>query len=175
MLLRQAEIQDIDGIMNVEHQSFINSIQETKDVFAGRIQMCRDCFIVFEDDSHKICGYFSAEKWAAVPSSDDVFKLNHRAENFHCTEGSVLYLSSFALLPEYRGHGNGRELFSQAVSWFVSHNKNIRQAILLVNETWKGALHIYTQYGFRETHRIPSFFAGENGLPSDGIVMVKDL
>jgi len=172
MILRAAKPEDIAGVMNVERNAFIPAIQENEAVFKERIQVCSNCFIIFEDEqSHHTAGYFSAERWQEIPASDSVFVLGHSAAKSQCSTGPVLYLSSFALLAAYRGNGLGRTLFSQSVNWFCSHAQGIHELILLVNSEWKGAEHIYRSYGFKELRRIPGFFPSLTGKNADGIIM----
>lgn len=176
MILRRGTEQDLGAVMKIEKASFIPAIQETKSVFTERIRVCGNCFIIFEDEeTHNAAGYFSAERWAAVPEDDGGFLLNHSASRTYASDGPIIYLSSFAVLPQYRGKGTGRSLFSDSMKWFAEHNPGLTTAVLLVNETWKGALHIYTQYGFREMRRIQGFFPATEGAASDGIVMGKNL
>lgn len=176
MILRQVTPADLPAVMKIEGASFLPAIQERREVFAERISVCPSCFIMFEDDiMHEAAGYFSAERWAALPAENDIFTLNHSARAAYTPEGSVIYLSSFAILPQFRGQGRGRELFEQSISWFSAHNSGLTDAVLLVNEAWKSAAHIYSSYGFRETRRIPAFFPSENGSDTDGIIMEKKL
>ena len=176
MILRQITPADLPAVMKIEEASFIPAIQERREVFAERISVCPSCFILFEDDeTHEAAGYFSAERWTSIPSGNGIFTLNHSARAAYDPEGAVIYLSSFAVLPQFRGQGRGRELFSQSMRWFAAHNSGLTDAVLLVNEAWKGAEHIYVSYGFRETRRIPAFFPSENGPNTDGIIMEKKL
>jgi Acetyltransferases len=176
MILRQVTAHDLAAVMEIEKASFMTAVQEKESVFRERISVCGSCFIIFEtEDDHTSAGYFSAERWAGLPSDDSIFTLNHSAARSYAPAGTVIYLSSFAILPRYRGKGAGSSLFSDSMEWFTVHNPGLTTAVLLVNEAWKGAAHIYTRYGFRETRRIPRFFPSENGTGSDGIVMVKEL
>jgi len=175
MIFRAALPSDIRSIMDIERTSFDAATRESEKVFLSRIEICKNCFIVFEDKSlHTICGYFSAEKWERIPESDKAFSLEHNPAFSHSSEGTVLYLSSFALLPAYRGKGIGKKLFAQSVDWFSAHNADVKTALLLVNEAWQGALHIYKKNGFSEFRRIEDFFA-ESGTKTAGIVMTKAL
>lgn len=175
MIFRAARPSDIRAIMDIEAASFDAATRESEEIFLSRIEICKNCFIVFEDpSSHALCGYFSAEKWERIPESDKAFSLEHDPVSSHRPAGSVLYLSSFALLPEYRGCGIGKKLFSQSVERFSSGNPEVKTALLLVNEAWRGALHIYKKNGFSEFRRIENFFA-EDGVKTAGIVMTKAL
>jgi ribosomal-protein-alanine N-acetyltransferase len=161
--------------MAVEADAFIPAVQETAAVFAERISVCTNCFLVFEDGPlHRIAGYFSAERWETVPETDSAFRLGHSAARTHSAAGSVLYLSSFALLKTYRGSGLGTELFSRSLAFFISHNSGIQTLLLLVSSTWKNAVRIYGNNGFLRIRTIPAFFpAGVNTPPSDGIIMIR--
>jgi [ribosomal protein S18]-alanine N-acetyltransferase len=172
MIIRSASEKDITAIMDTERASFIPQIQEKKSVFLERIKICRNCFIVFEDEKAGITtGYFSAERWSSIPLTADGFALNHNAADTHTSDGPVLYLSSFALLPQYRGKGAGYALFVQSISWFKTHNSGLSDAVLLVNESWQNAAYIYQSYGFSELFRLPFFFPANNGTKNNGIVM----
>lgn len=175
MIFRAALPSDIRAIMDIESVSFDAATRESEAVFLSRIEICENCFIVFEDvERHRICGYFSAEKWERIPDSDKAFSLEHDPVSSHRPAGSVLYLSSFALLPEYRGCGIGKKLFAQSVEHFSSGNPEVKTALLLVNEAWRGARHIYRKNGFSELRRIENFFA-EDGVKTAGIIMTKAL
>jgi ribosomal protein S18 acetylase RimI-like enzyme len=77
------------------------------------------------------------------------------------------------ILPSYRGGGLGDMLFNGSVDYIVSRNPRIKKAVLLVNERWEGARHIYTREGFAEIGRFRDFFTAEGDIPSDGIIMGK--
>jgi [ribosomal protein S18]-alanine N-acetyltransferase len=174
MILRAAALSDLPDIMDIEKDAFIPAIQEKKTVFAERIRICSNCFVIFEDEtSHETAGYFSAERWDGIPADDTAFTLGHPASKSHHRNGQVLYLSSFALRSTYRGCGFGAGVFCNAVNWFCSHSTGIKTLLLLVNTEWKGALHIYRTYGFTEIRRIPCFFPAPQEPGSDGILMAK--
>ncbi len=175
MIFRAALPSDIRAIMDIEAASFDAATRESEEIFLSRIEICKNCFIVFEDaPSHTICGYFSAEKWEHIPDGDKAFSLEHDPASSHRPTGSVLYLSSFAILPSYRSKGIGKKLFAQSVDRFSSQNPEVKTALLLVNEAWRGALHIYKKNGFSEFRRIENFFT-EDGVKTAGIVMTKAL
>jgi len=174
--------------MNVERQSFIPEIQESREVFEDRIITFDDGFLVFEDESKlkakspegnavlpgskaapsQIAGYFSSERWAQIPASDELFALGHSARQTHKATGKVLYITSFAILPEFRGHKIGKELFERSLSFILTANKDVQILLLLVNEEWKSAVKIYHNYGFEQVRKINGIF-----LHSAGIIMQK--
>ena len=47
--------------------------------------------------------------------------------------------------------------------------------VLLVNEEWHGAKHLYEKLGFKEVRRIKGFFPSLKQDSSDGIVMQKSV
>lgn len=169
--IRPAKPSDIDGIMKIESSSFIEEIQESEKVFLERIETFSKGFLLFETAGReRPAGYFSTELWAAVPQTENTFKIGHSIKSAHKTDGKVLYISSFAILPEYRGNGNGKKLFSQALE-YIKKQFDLETLVLLVNTEWAGAQHIYSSYGFKEIFRIKNIFPAKNNQFTDGIVM----
>ncbi len=228
--LRNARLEDLDEIMNVENQSFDSKIQEKKSVFKERIETFSKGFLVFEvnnsesessastnfatekyqveksekiaaevekssvnkseeiatktekfdETKHKkIAGYFCTELWEKIPKTQEDFTLGHDIKKVHSENGKILYISSFALLKEFRGNGNGKKLFSQSLD-FLKSKLNFEKILLLVNENWLGAKKIYLSYGFKELFACKNIFLNDEknaktGLfTSDGIVMLLD-
>lgn len=199
--LRNANLKDLDEIVNVEVQSFSQNIQEEKSVFKQRILTFNDGFLVFEADKSdlsksnaekfnaenfaetnqkKIIGYFCTELWEKIPKTSQDFTLGHDIQKVHSENGKILYISSFALLPDFRGNGNGKKLFTQSLNFFKS-KLNFEKILLLVNENWIAAKKIYLSCGFKEIFACKNIFLNDEknvktGLfTSDGIVMLLDL
>ena len=180
MLICPAKPFDINAIMAIEHCAFIPEIQEKQKTFEERIKTYPEGFLVLADTTDKVvlehgkalvCGYFSSELWYSIPDTDDIFTLGHPAKKSHRTDGSVLYISSFALLTQYRGKGLARTFFHDSIRAICGGNKNIKQVLLLVNEEWTGAHHIYETEGFTEIRRLPGFFSSMHKEKADGILM----
>lgn len=171
--IRTAKPEDISQIMKIEQSSFIEEIQESEEVFKERIETFCEGFLLFDAEGNEGCaaGYFSTELWKEIPESESSFKIGHSIKSTHKNDGTVLYISSFAILPEYRGGGNGKKLFSQALEYLKTNTK-IEKLILLVNTEWEGAQHIYASYGFKEVFRIKNIFPAKDNQTTDGIVMV---
>ena len=113
-IIRKATKSDINAIMNIEKEAFAEGIKENKDVFLDRIESFSDGFFILED-KNKAIGYFSSELWNSVPQKgDSCFSLNHSALKNHKKEGTVLYISSIAILNEYKGTGLGYRFFIKA-------------------------------------------------------------
>lgn len=88
---------------------------------------------------------------------------------------SILYISSFSLLPQFRGNGNGTKAWNLAMSYFEKHFPHISAYVLLVNKDWPGAAHIYTKSGFKEYKVFKDFFPRQDNSRSDGILMIKTI
>lgn len=177
MNIRKANIEDIDDIMKVEWSSFIAGIQEEKSVFEERIKRCPDLFLIFEQDNN-VAGYLCAEIMDKVPESADDLALGHLPAG----EGDLglsqkvrkgfIYISSFAILPSFRGAGVGRRMWNESVDYLKEHT-GVEKFLLLVNEEWKGAFHIYESSGFKVVKEFPEFFVKEDGGRSAGVLMEK--
>lgn len=102
--VRGATSSDIEAIMHVEQQSFADGIAETQAVFAERLACAARCnYVLLSSDSQSVCGYVTAEIWDAAQFDPALFSLGHSVREQHRPDGTTLYISSFALLPEVRG------------------------------------------------------------------------
>ena len=102
--IRCAESRDIEAIMRVEHQSFAAGIAETQAVFAERLACAARCnYVLLDSGAQSVCGYVTAEIWDAAQFDPALFSLGHSVREQHHPDGTTLYISSFALLPEVRG------------------------------------------------------------------------
>lgn len=174
--IRIAELSDLDSIMKVESEGFISQIQENREVFEKRILACPQLFLVFENqENKKVSGYLSAEFLNEIPLTAQELALGHEPKtiNNHL-EQKYIYISSFSILPEVRGNGNGKLLWNKSIEYF---EKNFPSAdfILLVNEEWKAAKHIYEKKGFKQLKVFKAFFPSESQKASDGILMMKQI
>ena len=170
--IRNAEKEDIEGIMSVEHESFHINIAESPDTFLGRIKAFCDGFLVMEIDG-EIAGYISSELWDYSESiNNDKFVLGHSIAETHRNNGKELYISSIGVLKKYRGKGYGNALFSELVNRICSKYETL-SIILIVSEEWNAAKRIYENDGFREIQIIKCFF--DDDEKSDAIVMRKQI
>ena len=184
MIICPAQNFDIDPIMKIERAAFIPAIQERQKTFEERLNVFPRGFIVLSDTDEKTvfengkaltCGYFTSEIWSAFPVADKLFKLGHKIKKVHDDDGCILYVSSFALLPNYQGRGLGKFFFNKAFESVCGAYPKVRKSVLLVNEEWGGARHIYESAGFKEVRRIEGFFPSLRKSKSAGIVMEKKL
>lgn len=184
MIICPAQPFDIAAILNIERQAFIPAIQEKKKVFEKRMSVFPEGFFVLTDNSTAsggtavTCGYFCTERWDEIPVSSDEkrwrkrFALNHDPASTHRMHGTILYISSFALLSEYRGKGIGGKFFRKSLAALCAELSDIQTVVLLVNSEWKSARAIYEKLGFTEIQVLKSFFPTLTKKEcSDGIVM----
>lgn len=171
--IREASISDLDRIMEIEESAFIPGIREEREVFADRMKTFPPGFLVLEEKG-KIWGYFCCELWDEIPDKNKAFSLGHPAAGIHSPEGKVLYVSSYALDGRYRGLGLGKPFFKGALSHMEKSAPQAETLLLVVNEEWKKARHIYETLGFREIRCIPGFFPSDNLVGgASGIVMIR--
>ena len=199
MIICPAQPFDIFSIMNIERQSFIPAIQEKKRVFEKRLKLFPEGFLLLADCSDEIilknktalvCGYLCSERWDMLPSFDlenlsdekekksalkkieKRFALGHNPLSTHKTNGSFLYISSFALLKDYRSKGLGEKFFKNAVAALCSSISGIETVVILVNSEWENALKIYRKIGFKEVFTLKEFFPTiQKKVCADGIIM----
>ncbi|MDE7228059.1 MAG: hypothetical protein K2N31_07040 [Treponemataceae bacterium] len=181
MILCPAQPFDLPSIMQIERGAFIPPLQEKPKVFDDRLRAFPQGFFVLSDSSvqtvgkagHAVnAGYFCSELWRGVPADDKPFKINHRASKSHCRDGSVLYVSSFALRPEYQGKRLARPFFLSSLAALCGAFAQIKTVLLLASEEWQSALRVYAAAGFAELRRAEAFFPSlHKKAGCDGIVM----
>lgn len=170
-IIRQATPNDINEMMTIEELSFEPGIAESKDVFVSRIKTFPTGFVVIELKNH-IIAYLCSELWKARGSPDKYdFTLNTPIEKKHCKNGAVFYISSMAVLPEYRGKGYATMLFEEALC--IAMLKSCKKIILIVGSEWKNAIKIYKKHGFKLVLIRKNFFKPVSRKPFDGIVMAR--
>lgn len=202
MIICPAQPFDITQIMNIERQSFIPQIQEKKRVFEKRLKIFPEGFLVLADCSDEVIlknktalvtGYLCAELWDSLPDFGILdfqsekerksalkkignrFELGHNPLYTHKTNGSLLYVSSFALLKEYRSKGFGEKFFVNSVAALCSAMPHIKKVVLLVNSEWENALKIYGKHQFEKIYSFAEFFPTiQKKVNSDGIIMTAD-
>lgn len=169
--IRTATADDITAVMYIEKNGFIPQIREEKSVFLERIGVCPHNFLVFEDYEKKVFGYICGEFMNKMPESREDLALGHSPSEQN-PESPYFYISSFSILPEYRGNGTGSALWNESLKFFEKGFNSPKTLILLVNEAWAGAKHIYEKSGFKEVKIINAFFPTEKeGVYTNGILM----
>ena len=171
--------------MEIENRSFLPQVREKRGLFLERLNVFSGGFILLVDESsvvkgggsngEKVCGYFCTERWKEILRGSDIFSVGHDISKIHCSDGPVLYISSFAVLPEFRGGGLGGKFFCDALEFIEKSQQGLKEVALLVNENWSAARHIYKKNGFSECFLIDGVFENDEGQPENGIVMNKTL
>lgn len=177
LVYRNANMQDLSGIMKIEHSAFSNLICEEEKVFAERIDIFPEGFMVMEI-AGKVTGYICSELWTKPKViTSKLFALGHSIEKQHNPNGNELYISSMGILSEHHGKGLGKALFEEFLKRIENELKYIESIILVVSENWSNAKKIYTANGFKEINILEKFFSHKkNELHfENGIVMRKEL
>lgn len=154
---------DLSEIMRIEEASFDPAIRESKGTYLDRLRACPGCCTVLAEKTAQmprvISGYLSAEIWGSIPApTAESYCLGHAASARHDKNGTILYVSSFAVDPLSRG-GTGRTFFRDSLSLIESRYPAIERIVFIVHENWLAARHIYETEHFRYTGEIPGFFA----------------
>ena len=102
------------------------------------------------------------------------FALGHQMRRTHRRDGSVLYVSSFALATPYRGQGLGEPFFRTALAALCGAHSQIRRVVLIASEEWRGARRIYESAGFVPRLALADFFPSLHKKRADAIVMTAD-
>lgn len=176
VICRPATPGDIDDIMYLERESFNKFTRESKGVFSERIMCFSDGFMVLETKTvsggNKVMGAISSEIWSRNGALLRVgFVLGHSIEKRMDLGGNELYISSFAVLPQFRVAGYGKVLFRGLLENIVKRYPLVRSVLVLVNDSWEYAKRFYTDYGFGSVAVFDGFFTEDDGVKSNGIVM----
>lgn len=173
--IRNAKINDIEKILEIEHNSFDKNICEDKQVFIDRIETFNKGFLVAEYKG-EIIGYICSEIWLYNENlKESDFLLNHSIKESHKANGDELYISSFAISSKARKYGIGKILFNYLIDNVDKLIANPKSLLLVVAENWTSARNIYLKKGFLEVCILTDFFDYGNvqAFKADGIVMRK--
>lgn len=173
--IRNAKINDIEKILEIEHASFDKNICEDRQVFIDRIETFNEGFLVAEYEN-EIIGYICSEIWPYNENlKESDFLLNHSIKESHKTNGDELYISSFAISPKARKYGIGKILFNYLIDNVDKLIKEPKSLLLVVAENWTSARNIYIKNGFLEVCTLKDFFDYDDieAFKADGIVMRK--
>lgn len=156
---------DLPELMRLERSGFASAIQETEDVFAGRLQAfpdgCRVLRVAGDAAGGRLGGYLCAEVWRYADRVEPMrFARNHSALAAHDPGGDELYVSSMVVDPALRGGGWGARLFTTVLQDLRERLPQLCSAILIVHPEWLGARRIYTAAGFVEVAELQEYFAG---------------
>ncbi|GHV51432.1 hypothetical protein AGMMS49579_06720 [Spirochaetia bacterium] len=169
--LREAAIYDIDHITDLERLCFNEYTRESAETYRERIECFPQGSMILEADD-EFAGAASSEIWPyrAEISADD-FALGHSIKDALALDGEELYISSIAVLPQFRGRGYGELLFRGLIGHVKGKFPQVTKGILLINEDWKGARQIYLRNGFSDRKILKGFFTESGGAQRDGVIM----
>lgn len=185
----QARPGDIDEIMRIENECFERGVREERGTFVERIETFPGGSLILlpgtepewnalpaqldaRGAARKCAGYICSEIWASVPAALPAeWKLGHSARERHVEGGTVLYVSSFAVDPAFRGNGTGKFFFTEAVGQITGRNPSVERIAFIVNESWLAARRIYETEGFRYTGKMERFFR----QTESALIMEKEL
>jgi ribosomal protein S18 acetylase RimI-like enzyme len=133
MIIRNAKLEDAEGIANVMKESYnIDSIDEGKKVFLS--EMKKEHHYVVAEENDKILGICT---WTM-----------HDLPKHQLAE-----LNRIAVLPECRGKGVAKELFNgmvkRAQEFYNENGSRLRKLYLLTHESNKRAHAFYEKIGFK--------------------------
>jgi [ribosomal protein S18]-alanine N-acetyltransferase len=176
-LIRNANIGDIISIMNIEEECFDVDTQEDSDLYLRRIMAFPEgCFVIKTAGKEGgIVGCFFSELWSLPENlTSETFEENNTNLWKHNPAGKDLYISSIAILPEFRGKGAGKTLFIDSLKTILKSHKQIENLILIVSEDYTAARRLYTRSGFTELLIIDDFFGGTETPPRKGVVKIAN-
>lgn len=174
-VIRSVLLNDLSKIMKLEKLCFKGSVVESKETILERISYFSDGFLVTTNDKD-ITGYISSEIWNIKNEiAKSNFELNHKISEKHDLNGNTLYISSFAINPNYQGKGIGKLLFNSLYEKIKENYPSINNSVLVVSENWIPAKNLYEKQGFYEILKLSNFFNPTPNQYETGIVMKKNL
>lgn len=168
---------DLKDILRVEQTCFESDFCEPSHIFSERINVFPEGFIIMEFEGN-VMGFLCSEIWNYKENlySKD-FSLGHSINKVHVSNGTELYISSWGILPDFRGKGLGKALFSKSLEMITKTCPELKGAILVVSDTWQHAITIYKEHQFAPLMLLEEFFAYSSieKLNENGIVMRKKI
>lgn len=163
----------LDLVMKTESLSFIKELQETRQTYENRLKISPDYIYLFFDNDKNYIGYLTAEFLQKIPECKEDISFNHSPKDYK--QNGILYISSFAINPDARKNHTGTNAFNNVLANFKK-DQNILTIVLLVNQEWGNAIHIYQKAGFEIINSFDNTFPPENSESwTSGILMKLSL
>lgn len=173
IVIREILLSDIDEIMKMEYLSFPEDVWEKRELFLERIQVFKEGFLIMEIDGKK-AGYMTSEIWNYKKERDKSdFGINHSIKKIHNINGNELFITSFAVTPEFRNGGYGKYMFDFFIEKMIK-KYNIVCISLIVAEKWEKAIKIYLKNGFKILEKYDDFLISSKDY-RDFLFMRKEL
>jgi len=164
--------EDIKGVMEVERRCFPEHIIESQEIYEHRIKHFPNGIRVLEDNN-KILGVISSEIWNYQDNVNiDKFAINHFILERHDPCGSELYISSLAIVPEYRKLGLSKQLLDGLIHDVKKEHPIITTGILMVSEVCEYAIKLYKKFNFKFIYTFSSRYFFPN-LPHNNYHIMR--
>lgn len=160
--------------MQIEETCFDEDTQEEREVYRDRLVSFSDGCFILEYDGHPV-GFIASELWKIESPHEKIFELWPADLCCHRDAGRTLYISSIAILPEYRGRRWASLFLSSALRYLLHRYDQIERILLLVAEEWAPARRLYAAMGLREAMHVGDFFGGYTVPSHDAIVMMANV
>jgi len=110
MLIRQATMNDLDAITEVERVCFLPLEAAPRESFEKRLRAFSDSFLVAEIDG-EIVGFVNGCVTNDKVICDEMFK----DTSYHDKDGDYQAIFGFAVIPKYRGKGVAQGLMKEII------------------------------------------------------------
>lgn len=137
MKLAQVELNDLDSILEIENECFIDPW--SRESFMLDINNNNSLFIKMIDDTNKLIGYYDV--WLSIDDAD---------------------IGSIAVLKEYQGKGYGKEMLIDLLN--RCKEKGIKNIHLEVNVKNTKAKNLYNKLGFKQTRIRKGYYKGVDAI-----------
>lgn len=142
MQIRKLKESDLENVILIEKMIF-GYIAENEEVILSRIKTFNQgCLGVFK--KNKLIGYCSSEIW----NKYNKIELNVEAEKNHNANGTILYITSLAVLKEFQNKKIGTKLLKNLVN--LAKKLNLKSIYLRTSKAEK----FYEKNGFKKIRRV---------------------
>ena len=171
--IKEAEPFEIEEIMKMEYKCFHPEVREKKELFLERMSVFPEGFIVLKE-SDRYAGYMTSELWEyRKERSRESFGINHSIAEVHDYKGKELYITSFAVNPEFHGKKYGKLMFEMFLEKMMKCYSP-KCISLIVAEKWEQAIKIYLKNGFEVVEKFDNFLEDAE-IHKNFIFMRKEL
>ena len=150
MIIRHADLSDLDIISKLEAESFPPSEADTKEGFESRLKAFKDCFWLL-DDNGEVYAFIVGMATDMPDLADEMFKHSE----MHNPDGDWLMILSVVTSPEHRHKGYASKVMSQVIADTKTLNR--KGIVLTCKERLKP---FYAQFGFMDEGKSQSNHGG---------------